>query len=77
MPIALFQAVRVSMILTFAPNVPNFPVDGKKFFTDITPIVCEKWENGSKRIREIGITEYFSERKSLTTRNIKSGEAAE
>ena len=38
----------------------------KTFFTTINKIIGQDWENGNKRIKEIGIEEYFNEKKNMS-----------
>lgn len=51
----------------FCAECQEFPCQkAKDFFTTVNNIIGSDWEAGSKRIREVGIENYFNEKKDLS-----------
>lgn len=50
--------------IDFCAECPEFPCEkGKRFFAGINNVIGKDWENGSRRIAEVGIERYFEEKK--------------
>lgn len=51
----------------FCGECSAFPcANARAFLARINPIIVTDWENGSQRIREVGIRQYFEEKKSVS-----------
>ena len=53
--------------IDFCAECPEFPCEkGKRFFAGINNMIGKDWENGNRRIIEVGIERYFEEKKDAS-----------
>jgi len=53
--------------LNFCAECDDFPCDkARNFFSTINEVIGRDWENGSRRIREVGVERYFEEKKRVS-----------
>lgn len=53
--------------IDFCAECAEFPCqNAKNFFSTVNDTIGKDWENGNKRIAEVGIEKYFEERKELS-----------
>lgn len=53
--------------IDFCAECSEFPCQkAKDFFATINNVIVQDWENGNQRIKEVGIENYFNEKKNVS-----------